>query len=177
MHCVYLISLPKTQSTAPTVFFCNWQLQPGCPDTQISSCVLLYFLHRQLRAGQQRVCIKEQGQQFVFEPLTPHMNFPHIFCLSLTFMYLTGKWLFEETSAIHWRRFLNSNNKRGVNKAFQIFHWDFWPKAWNHESLISFFFFFLLCLHLWISQHRLTAVMCIHAVWGAASDWQLLKGP
>lgn len=89
-------------------------------------CVLLYFLHRQLKAGQQRVCIKEWGQHFVFKPLTPHMNFPHIFCLSLTFMYLTGKRLFEERSTIHWRRFLHSNNKRRrVNKAFQIFHWDF----------------------------------------------------
>lgn len=41
--------------------------------------MLLYFLHRQLKAGQQHLCIKEWGQHFEFKPLTPHMNFPHIF--------------------------------------------------------------------------------------------------
>lgn len=104
----------------------------------------------------------------------PHMNFPHISCLSLTFMYLTVKWLLEERSAIHWRRFLNSKRRR-VNKAFQIFHWNFWPKAWNHESLFFFFFPPPLVGSLNFIAQSYCSVMCIRAVWEAASDWQAHK--
>lgn len=175
MHCVYLsFSSKNSISSAASPSYSvisNYSLAAF-----ISSCVLLFFLHRQCQAGQQHVCIEEQGQQFVFKPLTPHMNFPHIFCLSLTFMYLTGKWLFEERSAIHWRRFLNRNNKRGrVKRASQIFHWESWPKVWNHENLIPAPPPLVGSLNFIAESY--CSVMCLHAVWEAASDWQLLKGP